>query len=760
MNVVLWFLDVGLYLCLQSQVNADQLSRSFIKEAVNEAKAKVDHDYESSRKTSLALVGRNAASPAHILRLLKQPVGETRSAVRAADYMEHAIHLIREKRSRARHVAKRSLNSTDLITPEALMVIADLTGCASRVRLPSCQTIDNLDKFRTASSVCNNRKDTRRGSSNTPFARWLPAEYQDGISAPKGWDEKQKVNGFVLPLVREVSNRILRISNGAVEEDMEFTYLVTTFGQWNDHDLTFTPTSPSIISFNNGISCSESCERADPCFPIMTPVNGPRINQTKNECMHFFRSAPACGTSFTGFVFGNATERQQINSLTSFIDAGQVYGSDDAKARSLRDLTPDTGLLRVNSKYTDNGRELLPFATMKDNICATRAKATNVTNAEEVPCFKAGDERSDENPALTSLHTLMLREHNRLARELAKLNPTWDGERLYQEARKIVGAYFQVVTFRDYLLHIVGPDIVQKQLSTYPGYDENVDPSISNVFATAAFRFGHLTVQPFVFRLNDTYENHPLWPSPLLHKSFFSPWRIIFEGGVDPILRGLVGSRAKLNTRQARMTDELRDRLFEFEEKMALDLASLNMQRGRDHALPGYNKWRKFCGLSTPRNVAELSVVMNSTTLAKNLMALYKTPDNIDVWLGGVAEPFVPNGRVGPLFACIIATQFQRIRQGDKLWWENSGVFSRAQRRSLRKTSLARIICDNTGIADVPKRPFLFRARGSGYDKCTDIPSFNLAPWKKNREFKVSGIPRLTKRDYMVLFQLIMITDR
>lgn len=56
----------------------------------------------------------------------------------------------------------------------------------------------------------------------------------------------------------------------------------------------------------------------------------------------------------------------------------------------------------------------------------------------------SGDIRVNENIALTSIHTLMMREHNRLARALAKLNPHWDGERIYQEARKIMGAYFQV----------------------------------------------------------------------------------------------------------------------------------------------------------------------------------------------------------------------------------------------------------------------------------------------------------------------------
>lgn len=58
--------------------------------------------------------------------------------------------------------------------------------------------------------------------------------------------------------------------------------------------------------------------------------------------------------------------------------------------------------------------------------------------------FLPGDVRVDENVALTTLHTLFLREHNRLARELKKLNPQWDSETLYQEARKIMGAYTQV----------------------------------------------------------------------------------------------------------------------------------------------------------------------------------------------------------------------------------------------------------------------------------------------------------------------------
>ncbi|CAL8247738.1 unnamed protein product [Merluccius merluccius] len=321
--------------------------------------------------------------------------------------------------------------------------------------------------------------------------------------------------------------------------------------------------------------------------------------------MPFFRSAAACGSGNTGYLFGGRAVRQQMNTLTAFIDSGQVYGSDDRLAKNLRDLTSDEGLLRVNSMYNDNGRELLPFNIMISQECTNRARITHIKDAQEV------------------------------------------------------------ITFRDYLRHIIGPNGIAQRLSNYPGYDENVDPSISNVFATAAYRFAHLAVQPSIFRLDENFKEHPEFGNVDLFTAFFTPWRIVFEGGLDPIIRGLVGQKAKLNTQDHMMNNDLRDRLFEFVD-LALDLAALNLQRGRDHGLPGYNDWRMYCNLTQPKNLDELAEVLNNTDLAKDLLHLYGTPDNIDVFLGGVAEPFVQGGRVGELFACIIGVQFQRIRQGDR----------------------------------------------------------------------------------------------
>uniref|UniRef100_A0A671UZI7 Eosinophil peroxidase-like n=1 Tax=Sparus aurata TaxID=8175 RepID=A0A671UZI7_SPAAU len=690
---------INLHSCLFQSCICTLALFAFVFFSVLEAKAQVDSAYEYSRRESIERVRRNAASPADVLRLMKQPAGPTRVAVRAADYMDNALILIKSSLGSRQ---KRSINATDLISEEDLQTVAELTGCNARHRVDSCKTTPNLDRFRTASGVCNNRKNTLFGSSNTPLTRWLPAEYQDKIAQPKGWDPTRRVNRRFLPLVREVSNKILHTT--VVDTDPLYTHLLTIFAQWTDHDLSFTPHSPVIRSFSSGIDCDKSCERTEPCFPI--PRQDPRFGRNSEECIPFFRSAPTCGSGNTGHIFGAATVRQQMNTLTSFIDVGQVYGSDEAKARLLRNLTSDEGLLKVNTEYTDDGREHLPFEKKSTNMCATRARITGNNNAQEVPCFLAGDDRASENIALTSLHTLGLREHNRLARALAKLNPHWNGERIYQEARKIMGAHFQILTYRDFLPRIIGPGSMEKFLPAYTGFDEKVDPGISNVFATAAFRFGHLMIQPFMFRLDEKYTAHEKYPTTLLHKSFFTPWRVVFEGGLDPIVRGLVGRRAKLSTQKHMLSDELRERLFKFTADLALDLGALNMQRGRDHGLPGYTKWREFCHLSVPKNRRQLGRVLKNSTMADSLMDLYRTTKNIDVWLGAASEPLVRGGRVGPLFACLIATQFQKIRQGDRLWWEKTGVFTEAQRESLKKTSLARIICDNTGITKVPKQPF------------------------------------------------------
>ena len=110
-----------------------------------------------------------------------------------------------------------------------------------------------------------------------------------------------------------------------------------------------------------------------------------------------------------------------------------------------------------------------------------------------------------------------MREHNRLGAELHDLNPHWSGDRVFLEARKIVGAIVQKVTYSEWLPSILGEDGMVK-LGKYSGYDSAINPAITNIFATAAFRFGHTLIKPIIRRLDQMLHTHPQYGNVPLFK--------------------------------------------------------------------------------------------------------------------------------------------------------------------------------------------------------------------------------------------------
>lgn len=209
------------------------------------------------------------------------------------------------------------------------------------------------------------------------------------------------------------------------------------------------------------------------------------------------------------------------------------------------------------------------------------------------------------------------------------------------------------------------------------------------------------------------------------------------------------------------MVEELTERLFQAQGGMPLDLGALNLQRGRDHGLPGYGSWRRSCSLSVPNTTSELAEILSNFTLAHKFQLLYGTPHNIDVWVGAIAEPALPGGRVGPLLSCLLARQFRALRDGDRFWWEREGVFTSTQRRNLRTVSLSRIICDNSRITHVPADPFTHTQRPDDMLACSHplISHLDLRPWKEpDTDPSCGAIPRIQSGysllcDSVILYQ-------
>ncbi|XP_054834176.1 peroxidasin homolog isoform X1 [Eublepharis macularius] len=703
-------------------VNVPDVSRNgdpFVASSIVEAIATVDRAINSTRTH---LFDSRPRSPNDLLALFRYPRDPyTVEQARAGEIFERTLQLIQEHVQDGLMV---DLNGTsyhynDLVSPQYLNLIANLSGCTAHRRVNNCSDMCYHQKYRTHDGTCNNLQHPMWGASLTAFERLLKSVYENGFNLPRGVGSNRHYNGFTLPMPRLVSTTL--IGTETITPDDQFSHMLMQWGQFLDHDLDSTVAALSEARFSDGQHCSSVCTNDPPCFSIMIPPNDPRVRNGA-RCMFFVRSSPVCGSGMTSLLMNSVYPREQINQLTSYIDASNVYGSSDHEAQEIRDLASHRGLLRQGIVQR-SGKPLLPFATGPPTECMRDE------NESPIPCFLAGDHRANEQLGLTSMHTLWFREHNRIATELLKLNPHWDGDTIYHETRKIVGAEMQHITYSHWLPKILG-EVGLKMLGEYKGYDPNVNAGITNEFATAAFRFGHTLINPILYRLDENFETIPQGHIPL-HKAFFSPFRIVNEGGIDPLLRGLFGVAGKMRVTSQLLNTELTERLFSMARAVALDLAAMNIQRARDHGIPPYHDFRVYCNLSSAHTFEDLKNEIKNPDIREKLSRLYGSPLNIDLFPALMVEDLVPGSRLGPTLMCLLSTQFKRLRDGDRLWYENPGVFSPPQLTQIKQTSLARILCDNSdNITKVQRDVFRVAEFPHGYGSCDEIPKVDLRMWQ------------------------------
>ncbi|XP_022248992.1 chorion peroxidase-like isoform X2 [Limulus polyphemus] len=419
--------------------------------------------------------------------------------------------------------------------------------------IPPCPST----KYRSIDGSCNNLQNPTWGKSFTAFVRLLRPQYADGLNEPRVASD-----GSPLPSAREVS---VTASPDADLPHRSLTLLTMQFAQFLDHDLTLV----GLTKARDGsgiVCCKEQILkniklRHPACFEIAISRNDPFFSRFGETCMEFVRSLPAPRPRCS---FG---PREQLNQLTAFIDASNVYGSTEEEERDLRSF--QNGLLRVSKL---GNVELLPKETDENAECE-RAQANS-----NFLCFKAGDERVNEQVDLAVLHTVFMREHNRIARLLSSHNPGWNDEILYQEARRIVGAEMQHIVFNEFLPLLLGRPVMGefhlllKPYGFSKSYDPEINPAIANSFAAAAYRYGHTLLQGMlnlVDKVNNVVDRFRL------SSSFFNPLRLYTPGNFDKLLRGLV-----------RQPSQQFDSLITTEppgQDLGMDLVAMNIQLGRDH---------------------------------------------------------------------------------------------------------------------------------------------------------------------------------
>ncbi len=507
-------------------------------------------------------------------------------------------------------------------------------------------------EVRTIDGINNNPSEPLWGAAGESFVRFATVAYEDGVSLPSGNDR---------PGARAVSNAVCAQTE-SLPNDVGYTDYLWQWGQFLDHDITETPLLDPAEPFNIPVPTGDIW--FDPTFTgtVIIPMN------------RSFHETDQSGVA------------QQVNLITAYVDASNVYGSDEERAHTLR-ANDGTGRLKISDG------DLLPYNTEG----LENAGGTSAT------LFLAGDVRANEQIYLTAMHTLFVREHNHWAdlireqsnsmkksrfreRTLPGVTPDMSGDDVYELARAIVGAEMQVITYRDFLGTLLGHDA----LPPYRGYRPNINAGITNVFATAAFRLGHTMLSSELLRLDRNGE--PIEAGNIaLANAFFSPSEITDNGGIEPLLRGLAAQPAQ--SIDPHLVDDVRNFLFGPPGSGGFDLASLNIQRGRDHGLPSYNQVRADFGLN---HVSEFSEISRNPERQASLSSVYASPDDIDPWVGMLSEDHVPGALVGETLFTILIEQFGALRDGDRFWYQNS--LPRELQNIAEAQTLAGIIRRNTTI--------------------------------------------------------------
>ena len=341
--------------------------------------------------------------------------------------------------------------------------------------------------------------------------------------------------------------------------------------------------------------------------------------------LSFARTPAAPGT-------GVDSARQQVNTLSSYIDASNVYGVTAERLEWLRD-GPVDGKLANNEATLMLTDGYLPAADARGNA-ATAPPVDLMGRLRGTPARArvAGDVRANENLALTSIHTLFAREHDRI---VASLPASLPAEARFEIARRIVGAEVQYITYNEFL-----PALGVK-LARYRGYDPTVKAGLGNEFATVGYRahsmiHGEFDVPFEAGAYSDAQlaafravgiavrdEAGALSLNVPLSVAFGNP-DLLPAIGLGPFLASLSAERQYRNDEQ--IDNTLRSVLFKVPKPGTPDpsvcqapvidpacfagvedLGALDVQRSRDHGMPSYNELRRAYGLAPAKTFTAIT---------------------------------------------------------------------------------------------------------------------------------------------------------
>ncbi|XP_040062962.1 peroxidase [Ixodes scapularis] len=569
-------------------------------------------------------------------------------------------------------------------------------------------------RYRTYDGSCNNLHAPCWGRAGESFGRLLKPAYADGLHQPRRGEY-----GRPLPNPRLVS---LALAGGSWQtSDTEYTFhtdLLTHFGQLLAHDLTSSATFTTTQTVNGKTTkappkcCGKERPNAECSHIVIHHTDefypaGHCMENVRSDCYNASRTS--CAKNSPG------PYREQINEVTSFIDASIVYGSSEEESKKLRseDGKGAKMLMDKTSLYIPKG--LLPRKS--EGECFSYMPGC------DKQCFRAGDNRASLTPVIASLQTLLVREHNHIADKLKKKG--WPNDKIYHVARKMISACLQVIAYKEYLPHVLGPEVVSRYRLQVPTvhyyYNETLNPSLLNTYAAAANRLPHAVVGTKFER-----EGHKCFHTSRVSYDL-NTMDDFCKPRTDPVRSLVVGAACKhLQHQDTVYSKEITRFLFSNPPNLlGKDLLSLDVDRGRDHGLPPYVHYRKLCGLRPVYSFDDFKKESKSYDAVNRLQAVYGNHfEDLDLVAGLALEKPVLGSFYGPTAVCIMGEQYYRLKYADRFWFEHlyhPGAFSKDQVRDILKVSMATLICRNTDVEFLQRNVFKMSGKGNSKVNCKAI---------------------------------------
>ncbi|KAG4079905.1 hypothetical protein HA402_015036 [Bradysia odoriphaga] len=541
-------------------------------------------------------------------------------------------------------------------------------------------------KYRSIDGRGNNLKNPEWGASDTPFSRYGPQNYEDGI-----YKIRKSVTGADLPNARLLVQNLLMKAVRSPPPKVTYNMMGLLIILFATHDLHYqVPTTPHCKDADIRC-CSKDGQYALPndlsnpaCFPIEISKDDPFYKHENIGCLNVVRSQ--LGT------YSNVVKPGQIlNRATAYLDLSLIYGNHESELRPIR--------LYKGGKLRMGKGNLLPVDF----------------NGKYLPSM----DRFIVTPIASIWPALFARNHNNLAARLAKLNKHWDDETVFQEARRINIANFQFNLITAKSIEKVFNKVINESYSE----ERNAATSVEFSFT---YRGGHYYIPQHMVLLHKNSSETKHLQSDTIGKIE------ILENDFDAVLRGA----AQQHVNDEQYADEVVNRIGKDSKGYGLDLISLDIQRARDQGIPSFVEIRRKCKLQPEINsFDDFGKIFNKANV-ELLKSMYASYEDVDFYVGGLLEAFVSvaNPFAGHTFGCIIGENYNNVMGGDIYYFshpENPHPFSTAQINAVRNYTIPNIFCANSGMKDTNKYWSLTPSAMNPITKCTEFPPMDLSAWKE-----------------------------